>query len=183
MLFKWMNKKDTQSRWYFLFSITSLGFPGSSATCNQLQESTCSAGDLGLSSGLGRSHGERNGNPLQYPCLEISMTEEPGGLQSTGSQRVRHDCATFTSLHSVSKIETLFSKSEMGRLLCSHVWARGTNMMMDEEGLIYILDPGLMSVGSASRGFTVSLGDAEPPGRGRAVSAKDVEQLKGTGRC
>lgn len=56
-------------------------------------------------------------------------------------------------------------------------------MMMDEEGLIYILDPGLMSVGSASRGFAVSLGDAEPPGRGRAVSAKDVEQLKGTGRC
>ena len=29
----------------------------------------------------------------------IPWTEEPGGLQSTGLQRVRHDWATFTSLH------------------------------------------------------------------------------------
>ena len=28
----------------------------------------------------------------------ISWTEEPGGLQSTGLYRVRHDCVTFTSL-------------------------------------------------------------------------------------
>ena len=27
-------------------------------------------------------------NPLQYSCLENSMTEEPGGLQSIESQRV-----------------------------------------------------------------------------------------------
>ena len=26
--------------------------------------------------------------PLQYSCLRIPWTEEPGGLQSTGSQRV-----------------------------------------------------------------------------------------------
>ena len=26
----------------------------------------------------------------------IPWTEEPGGLQSLGSQRVRHDCETFT---------------------------------------------------------------------------------------
>ena len=38
-----------------------------------------------------RSPGEGNGNPLQYPCLENPMDEEPGGLQSTGSQRVGHD--------------------------------------------------------------------------------------------
>ena len=38
--------------------------------------------------------GEGNGNPLQYSCLRIPGTEEPGGLQSMGSQRVRHDCAT-----------------------------------------------------------------------------------------
>ena len=25
----------------------------------------------------------------------VPWIEEPGGLQSTGSQRVRHDCATF----------------------------------------------------------------------------------------
>ena len=31
------------------------------------------AGDMGLISGLGRSPGEGNGNPLQYSCLENSM--------------------------------------------------------------------------------------------------------------
>ena len=42
--------------------------------------------------GLGRSPGEGNGNPL--PVLlpgKIPWTEEPGRLQSMGSQRVRHD--------------------------------------------------------------------------------------------
>ena len=34
---------------------------------------------------------KRNGNPLQYSCLENPWTEEPGGLQAMGSQRVRHD--------------------------------------------------------------------------------------------
>ena len=31
------------------------------------------AGDLGSIPGLGRSPGEGNGNPLQYPCLENPM--------------------------------------------------------------------------------------------------------------
>ena len=31
------------------------------------------AGDVGLIPGLGRSPGEGNGNPLQYPCLENPM--------------------------------------------------------------------------------------------------------------
>ena len=35
--------------------------------------------------------GEGNGNPLQYSCWRIPWTEEPGGLQSTGLQRVGHD--------------------------------------------------------------------------------------------
>ena len=34
---------------------------------------------------------EGNGNPLQYSCLEIPWTEEPGGLQSMGLLGVRHD--------------------------------------------------------------------------------------------
>ena len=47
--------------------------------------------------------GEGNGTPLQYSCLENPMEEEPGGLQSMGSLRVRHDWATslllFTFMH------------------------------------------------------------------------------------
>ena len=53
------------------------------------------ARDPGLITGLGRSPGEGNGNPLQYSCLGNPMDrEEPEGLQSMGSQRVRHDRAT-----------------------------------------------------------------------------------------
>ena len=52
------------------------------------------AGDASLIPELGRSPGERNGNPLQYSYLENLWTEEPGGLQSMGLQRVRHDLAT-----------------------------------------------------------------------------------------
>ena len=40
------------------------------------KESTCNAGDLGSISGSGRSPGEGNDNPLQYPCLENSMDGE-----------------------------------------------------------------------------------------------------------
>ena len=52
------------------------------------------AGDVGLISGSGRSPGEGNGNPLQYCAWEIPWTDEAGGLQSMGSQRVRHDLET-----------------------------------------------------------------------------------------
>ena len=46
-----------------------MGFPCSSVG----KESASSAGDLGSIPGLGRSPGEANGNPLQYPCLENLM--------------------------------------------------------------------------------------------------------------
>ena len=39
----------------------------------------------------GRSPGEGNGFPLQFSCLENSMTGEPGGLQFMVLQRVRYD--------------------------------------------------------------------------------------------
>ena len=53
-----------------------------------------SAGDMGSIPGLGRPPGEGNGNPLQSSRLENPRTEEPGGLWSMGSQRVRHDLLT-----------------------------------------------------------------------------------------
>ena len=45
------------------------GFPGDSDG----EESAWSAGDWGSIPGSGWSPGKRNGNPLQYPCLENSM--------------------------------------------------------------------------------------------------------------
>ena len=47
------------------------------------------AGDSGSIPGSGRS-GEGHGNPLQYSSWRIPWSEEPGGLQSMGSQRVGH---------------------------------------------------------------------------------------------
>ena len=55
---------------FFLFSLfLFFRFPSSSAG----KESACKAVDLGSILELGRSPGERNGNPLQYLCLENSM--------------------------------------------------------------------------------------------------------------
>ena len=52
-----------------------------------------SAGDVG-SIPSERCPGEGNGNPLPYSSWEIPWAEEPGGLQSRGSQRDGHDFMT-----------------------------------------------------------------------------------------
>ena len=81
-----------------------MGFPGGS----DLKESARNIRNPGLIPGSGRSPGEGKGNPLQYSCLgnvmdrgawcatlwEMSWTEDPGVLHSTGSQRVGNDLVT-----------------------------------------------------------------------------------------
>ena len=72
-----------------------MGFPSGSAG----KESTCNtgdSGDLGSIPGWGRFPGGRRGNPFQYFCPENPVVEEPGGLQSVGSQRVGQVWATNT---------------------------------------------------------------------------------------
>ena len=68
-------------------AITSTGFPGGSGVKNL----PTNAGDAGSIPGRGRSVGVGNGNPLQESCLEIPWTEELGGQQFVGLQRVGHD--------------------------------------------------------------------------------------------
>ena len=70
----WNNLTIRNSFSFFLvFSTKSLwGFPGGSDS----KESDCSVGDPGSIPGSGRSPRERNGYPLQYPCLENSMDRE-----------------------------------------------------------------------------------------------------------
>ena len=73
--------------------INTWGFPGGSVAkhppaMQEMQDTQ--VWFLGWKDPLGGGHG----NPLKYSCLEIPWTEEPSGLQSTGSQRVRHDWAT-----------------------------------------------------------------------------------------
>ena len=59
------------------------------------KESACNAGDLGLILGSGRSPGdEKMATHSSILAWKIPWTEEPGGLQSMGSLRVGHKCAT-----------------------------------------------------------------------------------------
>ena len=71
---------------------TTAGFPRGSVLKNRPANSG-DKGDTGLIPGLGRSPGEGNG----HSCIlawRIPRTEEPGGLQSMGFQRVGHDFTT-----------------------------------------------------------------------------------------
>jgi hypothetical protein len=52
------------------------------------------AKDIGLIPGSGSSHGEGNGNPLQYSCQEDPWTEEPGGLLRVHGVTKESDKAT-----------------------------------------------------------------------------------------
>ena len=62
------------------------GFPSGSDG----KESASNVGDLGLTSGSGRSPGEGTGNPLRYYCLENPMDRE----------------AWRTTVHGVAKSQT-----------------------------------------------------------------------------
>ena len=59
------------------------GFPGGSDS----KESTCNVGDLGLKDPLEKKMATCSG----ILAWKIPWTEEPGGLQSMGLQRVGHD--------------------------------------------------------------------------------------------
>ena len=60
------------------------------------KESACNTGDLGSIPGLGRSPGGGNGYPTPvFLPGESPQTEEPGRLQSMGSQRIRHNLNDF----------------------------------------------------------------------------------------
>ena len=81
---------DSESLWERvggeeLKAVSSLeGFPGGSVG----KESACNAGDVGSIPGSGRSPGGGNGNQSSILAWKIPVTEEPGGLQSMGLQRV-----------------------------------------------------------------------------------------------
>ena len=66
------------------------GFSGSSVG----KEIACSAGDLGSIPGSGRSSGEGNGNPLQYPRLGNPMDRGAYWATVHGVARVGHDLVT-----------------------------------------------------------------------------------------
>ena len=74
-----------------MYVTESKGFPVGSVVKNL----PTSAGNEGSIPGLGRASGERNGNPLQYSCLENS-TDRGAGYSP---QRVGHDLVTKQQNH------------------------------------------------------------------------------------
>ena len=85
--------ETTEATWQQQVDVT--GFPGSSSG----KDSDCNVGDWGLIPGSARSPGGGHGNLLGILSWRIPWTEEPGGLQSMGSQRVGHDCSSKLMLH------------------------------------------------------------------------------------
>ena len=76
------------------------------------KESACNAGDT--ESILDREDPLEKGTATHFSMLawRILWTEEPGGLQSTGSQRVGHDCSNQTSMYALNKRNTIPSKRD-----------------------------------------------------------------------
>ena len=76
-------------------------------------------GDQGSIPGLGRSSGEEMAIHSSILAWRIPWTEKLGGLQSMGSQRVRHDSVTNTH---VSTILLSHSNSEqVGKRIYSKI--------------------------------------------------------------
>jgi hypothetical protein len=74
---------------------------------------------VGSIPGPGRYPGRGKCTPLQYSCLRNPMTEEPGGLQSMGPQRIRQNLPTKPAgLRAGMGIFCLFSASELVRDYC-----------------------------------------------------------------
>ena len=70
----------------FLFDFGALELSSSDG-----KASAYNVGDLGLIPGSGRSPGEGMATYCSIPAWKVPWTEEPGRLQSMGSQRVGHD--------------------------------------------------------------------------------------------
>ena len=66
------------------------GVPPSSVST----QSTYNGGDQGSIPGLRRSPGERNGNPLQYSCLENPVDREAWQATAHGVTTLGHNLAT-----------------------------------------------------------------------------------------
>ena len=85
------------------------------------KESACNAGDQGLISGLGRSPGRGQGNPLQYSCLEIphgqrSLTGySPWGCKELNTAERPNTAHTIIGLDSINSrkkpLDCLFYES------------------------------------------------------------------------
>ena len=104
--------------------------------------------------GLGVSPGKGNGNPYSILAWEIPWTEEPGALQSLGSQRVRHNWATKRS--TTHSLRRGFSTSKVKTHCCyAHVRESRFPWTLLEH---YLLEKGHTSQAPVAQGGSISAG-------------------------
>ena len=84
---------ESSNSFWFLHLLSFTDLPAS-LVAQSVKNPPANAGDSGLISGPGRSPGEANGNPLQYPSLGNPMDRRAWWATVRGVVRVRHDLAT-----------------------------------------------------------------------------------------
>ena len=72
--------------------------------------------DTGSIPGSGRSPGGRHGNSLQYLAWKTPWTQDPGGLQSIGSQRAGHNWGDLSSIITRHWFNRLFTQQTFTEL-------------------------------------------------------------------
>ena len=82
-----------------------MGFPGGLED----KASACSTGDPASIPGLGRSPGERNGNPLQYSCLENPMDRGAWRATVYGVTKSWTRLSDFTHTHTHTHTQGAYS--------------------------------------------------------------------------
>ena len=85
------------------------------------KESACSARDLGLIPGLGRSPGEGNGNPPQYSCLGNPMHRGTWWATVHEVTKFGHDLATKPPPPYIHRVEMTLHKGTINKYL----WNKG----------------------------------------------------------
>ena len=132
------------------------GFPGSSDG----KESACNLGHLGSILGSGKSPGDGNGTHSSILAWRIPGTEEHGGLESVGSQRVRHDCVTNTFTYFLSHpnvcCSTIYNSQDVEAMQMLRI-----NRWMDKEDVVHIHSGILLSCNK--EWMWVICGDVDKP--------------------
>ena len=124
-------------------------------------------GDASLISWPGRSPGGRHGNPLSILAWRIPWAEEPGGLQSMGSQRVSRtrlkplSARTHThmqlSLRSLAHIHCFTEHTKYSHVI-SH-WNLYCEKTKGQRGKVFCLGPHRLSIIESA--LEPSTGDSE----------------------
>ena len=101
------------------------------------KESACNEGDPGSIPGSGRSSGDRNGNPLEYSCLESSMDRavRPATVHGVTKSQTRLSDFTFLSFSFILDMQILLARTwpRPGKVFSTNKcqwWTRQTSMAL-----------------------------------------------------